>query len=405
MDQHLRQHRTLFHHRTVRGQITIENGKATGLGIGILLRADDVLIPNNCLGDAIGPRAVHCAGAGVDEPQFIQPLHHGAESAGVVQVHQTVDACRIQLHQMGHGVGNGVDAPQVEGDPRLMADGGQVQHGVGGAAQGHVCGQAVSDGLFRDDVPGADVLSHQVHHPHTGVLGQKDPLAFHGGNGAVAGEAHAQQLRHAVHGVGGEHTGAGAAAGAGVLHDVLGLLLRHLPGADGAGGLEGVRQGHLFSVGTARQHGAAGAEDSREIQPQGGHQHTGHDLVAVGDEHQAVKGVGIGHDLHGVGNVLPGGQGVEHALVVHGDAVADADGRELDGGAAGHADAGLHRLGDLVQVHVAGNDLIFGADHADDRPVQFLLGQAQGPEQGAMGNAVYAAFHQVTSHAPLLTSC
>lgn len=71
------------------------------------------------------PGAVHSLGGGVDESQAVQSLHDGAQAAGVVQVHQAVDAGRVQLHQMWHRVGNGVDALQVKLQPRLMGDGGR----------------------------------------------------------------------------------------------------------------------------------------------------------------------------------------------------------------------------------------------------------------------------------------
>ena len=96
--------------------------------------------------------------------------------------------------------------------------------------------------------------------------------------------------------------------------------------------------------------------------------------------------------------MLPAGERVKHAFMVHGDAVAHADGGELNGRAAGHADASLHCLRNLIQMHMPRDNFVFGADHANDRPVQFLLGQSQSPEQGTVGDAVHAAFHQVTSH-------
>ena len=108
--------------------------------------------------------------------------------------------------------------------------------------------------------------------------------------------------------------------------------------------------------------------------------------------------MGDGHGLGGVGDQIPGDQGVFHADVTHGDAVAHGDGGELHRGAAGGPDAGLHRLGDLVQVHVAGDDLVIGAHHADEGPLQLLLGVAQGIEQGAVGGALHALRHVVAAH-------
>ena len=51
--------------------------------------------------------------------------------------------------------------------------------------------------------------------------------------------------------------------------------------------------------------------------------------------------------LDGVGDDLAARQRVAHPLVVHRDAVADADGGELERRAAGHADARLDGVGDV----------------------------------------------------------
>ncbi len=95
---------------------------------------------------------------------------------------------------------------------------------------------------------------------------------------------------------------------------------------------------------------------------------------------------------------VTGDQGVFHAHMAHGDAVAHGDGGELDGGAAGGADAGLDGLGDLVQVHVAGDDLVVGADHADQGALQLLLGVAQGIEQAAVRCPFGAFFDVIAVH-------
>ena len=285
----------------------------------------------------------------------------------------------------------------VEGqlDAALVGDGGQVEHGVGRAAQGHVDGLGVVEGGAGHDVPGPDVLFHQLHDLHARVLGQAQPGGIDGGDGAVAPQGHADGLGEAVHGVGGVHAGAGAAGGAGGVLIFLHARLVQLSGVVSAHGLEHVGQAGAAAVvqGTG-QHGAAGAEDGGDVHPGGGHEQAGHILVAVGDHHQTVELVGHGHGLGGVGDEVPGDQGILHAHVAHGDAVAHGDG----GGAAGGADAGLHGLGDLVQVHVAGDDLVIGADHADQGALQLLLGIAQGIEQGAVGGGGDAFFHNVRTH-------
>ncbi len=149
----------------------------------------------------------------------------------------------------------------------------------------------------------------------------------------------------------------------------------------------------------AGQHGPAGNQDGGDVEAQGRHEHAGDDLVAVGHQDEAVHGMGRGHDLDGVGDELPGRQGIFHAGVVHGQAVADADDAELQGGAAIEAHPGLGRLGDLVQVDVAGDEFVKGIGHADNGLVDLPVGQAHGLEEGAVGIFLQALFHQVAAHA------
>ncbi len=92
-------------------------------------------------------------------------------------------------------------------------------------------------------------------------------------------------------------------------------------------------------------------------------------LSQLGMKHQAVQGVRLGHDLHRVGDDLARDQRVVHALVVHGDAVADADDVELQGDAAALVHPELHLLSNGVEVHVTRDQLVVGVGDTDERPV------------------------------------
>ncbi len=195
------------------------------------------------------------------------------------------------------------------------------------------------------------------------------------------------------------NAGAGAAGGTGTV-----LILLHPGFVQLAGVVAAHRLKHVAEAGApavvqgAGQHGAAGDKDGGHVHPGGRHEQAGDVLIAIGDHHQAVELVGQGHSLGGVGDQVPGDQGVLHAHVAHGDAVAHGDGGELHRSASGGPDAGLDRLGNLVQVHVAGDNLVVGADHPDHRPLQLLLGVAQGVEQRAVRRGGYALLHNIRAH-------
>ena len=63
---------------------------------------------------------------------------------------------------------------------------------------------------------------------------------------------------------------------------------------------------------------------------------------------------------------------VEHPVVPHGDPVVDGDGVELGGETAARFDALFDLLADLVQVHVARDQLRERIGDADDRPAELF---------------------------------
>src|SRR5690606_11613302 len=176
----------------------------------------------------------------------------------------------------------------------------------------------------------------------------------------------------AVHGVGGEHAGAGATGGAGAAL----VFFDHLVGGGRIGrNHHGIDQVQLVfrQLGFTGFHGAAGHKDGRNVQAQGGHQHARGDFVAVGDAHQRIGTVGIGHVLYGVGNDLPGGQGVQHAVVAHGDTVVHGDGVELLGHTTGGFDFATDQLAQVLQVHVAGHKLGERVGNGDNRFAEIVI--------------------------------
>ena len=135
------------------------------------------------------------------------------------------------------------------------------------------------------------------------------------------------------------------------------------------------------------EHGAAGDEDGGDVQARGGDEHAGHDLVAGWDQYHGVELVALDGALHAIGDDLAADEAVVHALVVHRDAVAHTDGVDLQRRAAGHADARLDGVGDLLEVKVAGDDLVLCRDHGHERAVELLVGEAVGREQAPVGRS------------------
>lgn len=63
------------------------------------------------------------------------------------------------------------------------------------------------------------------------------------------------------------------------------------------------------------------------------------------------------HIFDAVGNKLARGQGIEHSLVSHGNAVVDCDCVEFSGDTAGLGNLFAYEFPDLVEMHVSGDEL------------------------------------------------
>ena len=199
---------------------------------------------------------------------------------------------------------------------------------------------------------------------------------MHGGDGAVPGQAEAEHLHHAVHRIGGEHAGAGAAAGAGVVLDILKRRVVDLSRAALSDTLKDAVKVKGASVVLSGHHRPAGDHYRGQIELRRRHRHSWDDLVAVRYQHEAVERVGARHDFDRVHDQFAAWQREFHSLMVHRDAVADANNGEFYRQAAGGVDAGLDRLRYRAQMHVAGNDGVIGVRHADPRTLYLPVGVA-----------------------------
>ena len=152
---------------------------------------------------------------------------------------------------------------------------------------------------------------------------------------------------------------------------------------------------HMAQAGAAAivqmtgQHWAAGDKDGGNIDPCRSHQQARYILITVWNHDKRVKLMRNGHGFRGIGNQITGHQRVFHSDMAHRDSVADGDCRKHDRRAAGHGDALLHCVGNLIQIHVTRNDLVIGTYNSNQRPIQLLPGVSQGIEKRTVGCAVH----------------
>ena len=198
------------------------------------------------------------------------------------------------------------------------------------------------------------------------------------------------RLGRGGHGVRGVHAGARPGRGTGGPLDLQELVVVDRPVVVRPDGLEHVLDRDVAVLVRARQDRAAVQVDRRQVQTRHRHQHGRLALVAAGDTHQSVEPLGVHHQLHRIGDHLAADQRRLHALVAHRDAVGDRDRRELDRDGAALPHAFLRERGELVQVVVAGRDLVPRRRHRDLRLAEILFGEPHrsqhGPGRSALGS-------------------
>ncbi len=334
----------------------------------------------------------------MDQTAAGELLHQRGDASGLVKIAQVVGAAGRHGTEVRGFIAVGVEGLECQRHACLLRDGGQVERGVRRSAKGHIHGNGVCKGLCGHDGGRPQVPVHQLHDLHSRFLRQTDPLRPDGRDGPVSGKRHPQDLRETVHRVGREHPRAGADARTGASLRIAELIHRHRPDLGLAYVFEDVDQVDLLPLELAGQHGAAADHDGRDVEARRSHEHPGDDLVAVGDEDEAVERVGHRHRLDGVGDQFAGAQRVLHPLVAHDDPVADPDREELHRRPSGHPDARLDRLGDLVQMKVARNEFVCGIGDADHRPFDFPVRQSQRLEQGTVRRPLQSLFHYVGTH-------
>ena len=234
--------------------------------------------------------------------------------------------------------------------------------------------------------------------------------AVGGEHGAVARQCKTDGFGQAVHGVRGEHAGAGSAGGThGFLVGEQVLFGDVVVG----GGVHHVDQvGVLLDAAVGQHRGAgfhraAGHENRRDVHTQGGHEHARGDLVAVRNADQGVGAMGIAGVFHGVGDDVAGRQRIQHAGVPHGDAVVHCDGVELARNATGL----LYSFGDeaanLVEVHVTWHEFIEGVGDSDNRFAEILAINAGSSVQssGACKDTAIHEFFRTHFHTDHSSTC
>ena len=271
-----------------------------------------------------------------------------------------------------------------------MRYGEHVEGGVGGTTHRQHYADGVFERLAGHYVAGFQVLFEQVVDDLAGVEGYLIVARVYGGYGGGAGYGHSHRFDGGGHGVGGEHSGAGALARTGDTLHADEFIERYLPLRVRANGFVHILYVDVLSTPVSGHYRSAIYEDGRNVAARDRHHGAGHVLVAGGDDYQAVHALAECYGLYRVCDHFPTYQRRLHALGAHGDAVADGDGSEQERHAAVRAQAFLDLPRLAVEVHVARGNV--GREVADgyERLLHVVVVQTGGAKHGPRAGAVGA---------------
>ena len=391
--EHLARNNRVLDDGALGGKVAVEDGDGAVSTKGLVKRANDVLaleIPLlkvttallvvTVVLEVLEVLAESLAGDGhnVEVEHRLDLLHDARHAARIVEELRRPLACGANVEQV---VGATVQAIEIVGghlDAKLAGDRGNVQQRVGGARNGAVDHDEVLEGLLGHDVAGAQVVLGEPHGLTASLARKFAQVGARRRQQGRAGQHKAQGLGGNLHGRGGTHKRAGAAAGACVVLGKLKLLAGDLAalvaGRDGAELLQGQQVGACI-------HDTAGNDDGGDVDAAHGHEVRRQALIAAGDKDAGVERGGLGMDLDHVGDHVAAGQRVVNAVVALGLAVADI-GAEVTGtvtASLGNASTDL-----LDQLKQAGRTRVRVAERRLDndlRLVQILDGPARAQTQ------------------------
>ena len=285
-------------------------------------------------------------------------LEYGGQSSGKIEILHGVRAAGRDMRKQRDLVRRFIkELPPRFVIPGLGADGGDMKDEVRGTRERHVDLDRVFNGFNGDEVARGLALMDKLDDPFARPVRDLIKLRADRGGGRVAGQGQTHGLGHDAHAVCRAEGGARAAETERTAYKILVLVLADSAVHNGHDLIESFGMDDLASAHLTVGHIAASDKDGWDIAAGSAHQVSGNDGVAGAEHDHAVEEIALDSQLHLVGDAVSA-RDLDVARVFQADAVADTRGLDLKRESSGLADALLHSFGQLVQMDMAGIELI-----------------------------------------------
>jgi hypothetical protein len=323
----------------------------------------------------------------VDSTLLQEELQDGGGTTDIVKVGHDVLAGRLEVSKQGRAITDGLHVINGQSNTNGVSHGDQVEDCVSGTTSNVDNSHGVLESLAGHDIRGADIFLEQVLDSTTSSQTFELLGLGHGGVGRGTGEGHTHGLDDGSHGVGSVHATTSTATGAGVLDNILALILVDLTSNELTVSLEGRDNveslvGHLTTSGS---NSASVNHDGGSVDSSHGHDDTRHVLVATGQRDVGIVPLAAHDSLDRVCDDIARLQRVAHTGGTVGHAVADTDGVELHTLKPSSFNTLVDLVAEVHQVHVTGVTRVPDGRDTDLGLVHVLVVKAGGVQHGLRG--------------------
>ena len=150
------------------------------------------------LGDVLGEGlAVDGERVAVQAPGLQQFVHHRRQAAGAEIILAEIFAGRLHVDQQRHVVADLFPVLDGERDADVARDGIEMDRRIGRAADRRAGDDRVLERGAGQNVGRFEILAHDLHGAHAGLIGDLAALAVRRRDRGAAGQRHAERFGHA----------------------------------------------------------------------------------------------------------------------------------------------------------------------------------------------------------------
>ena len=392
MYKHFFSHSRLFNNTSVGSKISFKYCNAACLHKRIINRSYYALITVYRVGYVFR----YCFSRTCDKICFYKScvgklFHNRIYSAGSVQIFHICITCRSQMAKVRCLSRNLVCIIQIKFYSAFMRYCRKMKHCVCWTSESHIYCFRIMKSLGCHNVSGSYIFLDKFHYFHSRFFCKTYSCGVNRRYCSVSSQTHAYSFRKTVHRVGSIHSRAWSAWRRWIFLIVFKSCRVDFPCFICAYSLKHMRKACSASVCKSTcKHRSARTENRRNIYPCRSHKKPGNIFITVRYHNKSVKLMSHYHCFCWIRNQISCYKRILHSHMTHSYTVAYRYCWKFYRSSSCKAYSGFYRLGNFVEIHMSGNNLVLRRYNADKRSFHFLFCKTKGIKQRPVGRSFNA---------------